>query len=96
MSTTTITQPAPAETKTLSPVEDKHSYNKVPGGWNVEYKGYKWFTGTKPNEDYVPPKDFKFKANTQEVPLNPKGQTEMPQKLTADYTNVGPSSLPVP
>jgi hypothetical protein len=87
MSTTTITGTKPAETLTL-PVNDQPRYTKVPGGYEVEFKGYKWFTGTIPNEDFVPPKDFKISPMSQEVPINPNGQTELPQKLNADYTNV--------
>jgi hypothetical protein len=74
----------PAETLTL-PAE---SSKQVPGGFEVEYAGSKWFTGTASNPNYVPPKDFTFPGNTEAVSLNPQGPTEMPQKLTADYTDV--------
>ncbi|RFU28342.1 hypothetical protein B7463_g8009, partial [Scytalidium lignicola] len=86
MSTTTTTETKPAETLAL-PVDDQPCYTKVPGGYNVEFKGYKWFTGTIPNTDFVPPEGFKISPMSQEVPINPKGPTELPQKLNADYTN---------
>ncbi|KAF2107702.1 hypothetical protein BDV96DRAFT_693192 [Lophiotrema nucula] len=85
MATTTVTETKPAETISLS-VEDKPKYTKVPGGWEVSYKGYTWFTGTIPNEDFVPPPDFEISSMSEQVPINPKGQTELPQKLNVDYT----------
>lgn len=87
MSTTTATEIKPAETIIL-PLNDQPRYTKVPGGYSVEFKGYKWFTGTIPNDDFVPPENFKISPMSQEVPINPKGQTELPQKLNADYTDV--------
>ena len=89
MATSTITETVPSTTENLTvPINEEPKYTKIPGGWEVEFKGYKWFTGTKPNTQYVPPEDFKVLKNTQEVPINPKGQTEMPQTLTADYSDV--------
>ncbi|CZR58592.1 uncharacterized protein PAC_08484 [Phialocephala subalpina] len=88
MSTSTITEALTKPLEALSlPVEEQPLYSKVPGGWEVEFKGHKWFTGTIPNDEYTPPKDFVFPGNSSPVPLNPKGQTEIPQKLTADYTD---------
>ena len=88
MATTTATEAATKQMETLSLSTDGPTYKHVPGGYEVEHAGKKWFTGTLPNLDYEPPKDFKFPGNTVNVPLNPKGQTEMPQKLYADYTDV--------
>lgn len=80
---------------TLDATIDKApKYTKVPGGFEVEHKGYKWFTGTIPNPDYVPPKDFTYPPNYDELPLNPDGQIELPQKLVADYTDVSLSRSP--
>lgn len=70
------------------PVEEQARYTKVPGGYDAELKGSRWFTGTIPNEEYTPPNDFVFPDNSSPVKLNAKGRTEIPQKLTADYTNV--------
>ncbi len=89
MSTTTFTETLTKPLEALSlPVEEQPRYTKVHGGYEVEFKGSKWFTGTIPNDEYIPPKDFVFPGNIAEVKLNPKGQTELPQKLTADYTDV--------
>lgn len=90
-STVTETLTKPFESLSL-PAEEQPRYNKVHGGYEVEFKGSKWFTGTIPNEDYVPPKDFVFPGNSTPVELNSKGQTEIPQKLTADYTGVSISN----
>lgn len=87
MSTTTVTETKPAEKLTL-PINDKPHYTKVPGGWEAEFKGYKWFTGTIPNDDFVPPEDFEISGMSEKVPINPKGQTELPQKLHVDYNGV--------
>lgn len=39
----------------------------------------------------MPPKDFKFPDALKEVPINPKGPTEVPLKTAREYTpeNVG-------
>ncbi len=42
----------------------------------------------EPNLNYVPPKDFKVPGNTDAVPINPKGPTELPQTLNVDYSDV--------
>jgi hypothetical protein len=89
MSTTTVTETVPVTAETLTlPINDEPQYSKVPGGWEVKFKGYKWFTGTAPNLDFVPPSDFKFPGNLSAVAINPKGPTELPQELTADYIDV--------
>lgn len=84
MSTTTVIEIQPTESL-APPVHDKPHYTKVPGGWEAEFKGYKWFTGTIPNDDFVPPEGFEISAMSEKVPVNPKGQTELPQKLHIDY-----------
>jgi len=87
-STTTIeTDLTNAETLALRH-DDQPNYKNVPGGFEVEAKGSKWFTSSVPNTDYIPPKEFKFPGNTSIVAINPTGPTEIPQKLLADYTKV--------
>ena len=39
-----------------------------------------------PNADFVPPKDFAFLPTLQEVPIKPKGPTEIPLQTQTDYT----------
>jgi sulfonate dioxygenase len=46
----------------------------------------KIFTSCVPNPDFVPPQGFKFPSSLQEVPINPKGPTEIPLKTQHDYT----------
>ncbi|RDW83530.1 TauD-domain-containing protein [Coleophoma crateriformis] len=87
MSTNTTIETVLNSIENLSLPVEKQEFTKVPGGYEVSYKGSKWFTGTKPNHDFIPPKDFRFPGNTTAVPINPKGPTEMPQTLTADYTD---------
>lgn len=90
MSTGTITETLtkPLEALSAPIVKEKPQYSEVSGGWEVEFKGSKWFTGTIANQEYTPPEDFVFPGNSSPVELNAKGQTEIPQKLTADYTDV--------
>jgi hypothetical protein len=88
MSTNTTTETVLNNIKNLSLPVEEQIFTKVPGGYEVSYKGSKWFTGTKPNHDFIPPKAFTFPGNTTEVPINLKGQTEIPQALTTDYTGV--------
>ncbi|KAI9710160.1 MAG: hypothetical protein M1820_002962 [Bogoriella megaspora] len=45
----------------------------------------KVYTSYIPNADFVPPKDFVFLSSLQEVPINPKGPTEIPEKTKRDY-----------
>ena len=42
-------------------------------------------TSFTPNETFVPPEDFAFLLTLQEVPINPKGPTEIPMKTKHDY-----------
>lgn len=88
MPTNTTTETMLSSIESLSLPAEEQEFTKVPGGYEVSYKGSKWFTGTKPNHDFIPPKDFRFPGNTTEVPINPKGPTEIPQSLTADYNDV--------
>jgi hypothetical protein len=90
MATNTVTDTVAEHLEALAfPMEDQQRFTKVPGGFEVERAGSKWFTGTAPNADYVPPKEFEFiKKNLTPLPLNPKNSTEIPQKLNADYTDV--------
>jgi hypothetical protein len=94
MSSTSFTETATTNAKTLNlPTDDQPHYKKIPGGFEIQAKGSKWFTSTVPNTDYVPPKDFTFPRNTSAVAVNPVGPTEIPQKLSADYINVQTSSV---
>ena len=43
-------------------------------------------TSFTPNADFVPPEDFAFLPTLQEVPISPKGPTEIPMKTQHDYT----------
>lgn len=43
-------------------------------------------TSCIPNPDFIPPEDFVFPPTLQEVPINPKGPTEIPVKTHCDYT----------
>lgn len=91
MATSTVTKTVPSATeaeKLTVPINEEPKYTKILGDWQVEFKGFRWFTGPRPNTRYVPPEDFKIVRNTQDVPINSKGQTEMPQALTADYSDV--------
>ncbi|KAK3648794.1 hypothetical protein LTR56_007234 [Elasticomyces elasticus] len=92
MATTTVTEIASTESF-LFKVQDKPTYTKVPGGWEAAHKGYKWFTGTVPNDNFVPPQDFEISQQSEKVSINPKGQTELPQKLNVDYNNYKYESL---
>ncbi len=66
---------------------------KAPGGYEVEYKGFKWFTRTSSNAECTLPQDFVFQINTAPVTLNPQGQTKIQQKLLTEYADMNPRGL---
>ncbi|KIX02484.1 uncharacterized protein Z518_08425 [Rhinocladiella mackenziei CBS 650.93] len=63
-----------------------HKYVSQPTIYSTapETKPKTW-SCTEPNPDFVPPKDFELPSTLAEVPLNPKGPTEIPQKTARDY-----------
>ncbi len=47
----------------------------------------------KPNVNFVPPANFRYPDAVAELPLNPKGPTELPWKLHWDFTGVSLADL---
>ena len=54
----------------------------------VPVQAARYHTSAVPNPDFEPPKDFKFPDGLREVPINPKGPTEVPMKTLLDYDKV--------
>lgn len=46
----------------------------------------RYHTSLVENFGYVPPEDFTFPDALKEVPINPKGPTEVPLKTAKEYT----------
>ncbi|KIW01858.1 uncharacterized protein PV09_06707 [Verruconis gallopava] len=53
---------------------------------SVPLAAAKIYTSCVPNLDFVPPPDFKIPESLQQVPINPRGPTEIPLKTQHDYS----------